>query len=649
MSPSGHKEKNDWNMKKLYTVLFVVAMSLFVSCDRENSDGISNEMAIKMSVSVDKTKAILTTDNIINTSIGVFGYKEQISNQSNKYLVFDNEQLSFEKDSWAYSPVRYWDTQTAYSFIAYAPYQENSDNVLVNDYFEGITISGIPQWQDADDAESKDYVVALTNSAATNYINNGGVDLKFHHILANLKISAFKEGDSDFKIQNITIGADIDKQRVPSKGTLRSYVQNFNAERADGEFIEVKSSELSGNPVSLFAGNMAVEQAANVVANLLVAPFTAGADLPLTITYTENGAEKSAVVNSGISEFKSDAVYTVNLKFTATSTPEGPSGPGVEAVVDGFAIGDGDFDICLAVDDNGKLSISNINSVETSALIWNREYCEGGSNEFYMSCIYNGKKYYLSVDNSIDRLLVATEILNDALKFHIFQHPNKNPNLATYIESEGARYEYLVQHTQDTDKPVRFFLAQEKGRDEGQMMSYNSIAPSEFTKLADFAVCKVEDGFAGPLLYFQEYTNNGYDYLNRCLDINTSTLEFKIMMSQKEFSLLSYIKYNQNLTHYYYEGAANVNTPPVNYITNSNNIESIEWTVTKTDGTTFDDNIVRVGVLNGYFGNGGKLEYLSLLPTDTDIIVSATVNFKDQTPSRTAAYRLTLKGANSSN
>ena len=633
-------------MKKLYTVLFVVAISLFVSCDRENSDGISNEMAIKMSVSVDKTKAILTTDNIINTSIGVFGYKEQISNQNNKYLVFDNEKLSFESDSWAYSPVRYWDTQTAYSFIAYAPYQENSDNVLVND-FEGITINGIPQWQDADAIESKDYVVALTDSAATNYINNGGVDLKFHHILANLKITAFKEGDSDFEIQNITIGADIDNQRVPAVDAERSYVQNFGHERADGSFSNVT---LIGIPISLFAGNMAVEQAANVVANLLVAPFTAGADLPLTITYTENGAEKSAVVNSGITEFKSDAVYTVNLKFTSTSTPEGPSAPGVEAVVDGFAIGDGDFDICLAVDGNGQLSISNISSVETSALIWNREYCEDGSGEFYMSCIYNGKKYYLSVDNSVDRLLVATENLNDALKFHIFQYPNKNPNLATYIESEGARYEYLVQHTQDTDKPVRFFLAQEKGLDEGQMMSYNSIAPSEFTQLADFAVCKVEDGFAGPLLYFQAYTNKGYDYLNRCLDVNKRTLEFSIMMCQKEFSLLSYIKYNDNLTNYYYEGAPNVNTAPDNYITmNSNNIESIEWTVTRTDGTTFDDSILRVGVLNGYFGNGGKLEYLSLLPTDTDIIVSATVNFKDQTPSRTAAYRLTLKGANSSN
>lgn len=633
-------------MKKLYTVLFVVAMSLFVSCDRENSDGISNEMAIKMTVSVDKTKAILTTDNIINTSIGVFGYKEQISNQNNKYLVFNNEKLSFESDSWAYSPVRYWDTQTAYSFIAYAPYQENSDDVSVND-FEGITINGIPQWQDADAIESKDYVVALTDSAATNYINNGGVDLKFHHILANLKITAFKEGDSDFEIQNITIGADIDNQRVPEVGVERRYAQNFGSERADGSFSDVT---LNGTSISLFVGNMAVESAINKVANLLVAPFIAGADLPLTITYTENGAEKSAVVNSGITEFKSDAVYTVNLKFTATSTPEGPSGPGVEAIVDGFAIGDGDFDICLAVDDNGQLSISNISSVETSALIWNREYCEGGSNEFYMSCTYNGKKYYLSADNNIDRLLVATENLNEALKFHIFQYPNKNPNLATYIESGDVKYEYLVQHTQDADKPVRFFLAQEKGRDEGQMMSYNSIAPSEFTKLADFCICKVEDGFAGPLLYFQEYTNNGYDYLNRCLDINKSTLEFKIMMCQEEFSLLSYIKYNNNLTHYYYEDAVNVNTPPVNYITmNSNNIESIEWTVTKTDGTTFDDNIVRVGVLNGYFGNGGKLEYLSLLPTDTDIIVSATVNFKDQTPSRTAAYRLTLKGADSSN
>lgn len=631
-------------MKGFCKILLPV-LGLFASCTPEEDYGASG-FAIDMSVHVQKTKSITkSVADLQNSGIGIYGYKEQLSESEKRFMVFENQKLEYSGSTWTYSPKRYWDTQTKYSFIAYAPFDEN--NVEVHGY-SNITINAIQQWQNADDTSSKDYIVALAGDAATEYIKGGGtVNLNFHHILANLQITAYKEGDAAFEIHSISIGDNIDNQRVPSEGTLRSYVQNFNAERADGEFSEV---ELSGNPVSLFAGNMAVEQAANVVANLLVAPFTAGADLPLTITYTENGAEKSAVVNSGITEFKSDAVYTINLKFTATSTPEGPSGPGVEAVVDGFAIGDGDFDICLAVDDNGKLSISNINSVETSALIWNREYCEGGSDEFYMSCTYNGKKYYLSADNNIDRLLVTTENLNEALKFHIFQYPNKNPNLATYIESEGARYEYLVQHTQDADKPVRFFLAQEKGRDEGQMMSYNSIAPSEFTKLADFCICKVEDGFAGPLLYFQAYTNKGYDYLNRCLDVNKRTLEFSIMMCQKEFSLLSYIKYNDNLTNYYYEGAPNVNTAPDNYITmNSNDIESIEWTVTKTDGTTFDDSILRVGVLNGYFGNGGVLEYLSILPTDTDIVVRATVNFKDQTPSRTATYRLTLKGINSGN
>lgn len=632
-------------MKGFCKILLPV-LGLFASCTPEEDYGASG-LAIDMSVHVQKTKSITkSVADLQNSGIGIYGYKEQLSDSEKRFMVFENQKFEYSGSAWTYSPKRYWDTQTKYSFIAYAPFDEN--NVRANGY-SNITINAIQQWQNADDTSSKDYIVALAGDAATEYIKGGGtVNLNFHHILANLQISAYYEGDdADFVITGLSIGADT--CQVPAVDANRSYSQNFGSERADGTFSPV-SLDTASVLLTEDGYNYTVSKSLGMAANFLVAPFATdnSKQLPLTITYTENGESKSATVNTGIAEFKSDAVYTINLKFTATSTPEGPSGPGVEAVVDGFAIGDGDFDICLAVDDNGKLSISNISSVETSALIWNREYCEDGSGEFYMSCIYNGKKYYLSVDNSIDRLLVATEILNDALKFHIFQHPNKNPNLATYIESEGARYEYLVQHTQDADKPVRFFLAQEKGRDEGQMMSYNSIAPSEFTKLADFAVCKVEDGFAGPLLYFQAYTNKGYDYLNRCLDVNKRTLEFSIMMCQKEFSLLSYIKYNDNLTNYYYEGAPNVNTAPNNYITmNSNNIESIEWTVTKTDGTTFDDSILRVGVLNGYFGNGGVLEYLSILPTDTDIIVSATVNFKDQTPSRTATYRLTLKGINS--
>lgn len=612
-------------MKKLYTVLFVVAMSLFVSCDRENPDGISNEMAIKMSVSVDKTKAILTTDNIINTSIGVFGYKEQISNQNNKYLVFNNEKLSFESDSWAYLPVRYWDTQTAYSFIAYAPYQENSDDVLVND-FEGITINGIPQWQDADDAESKDYVVALTDSAATNYINNGGVDLKFHHILANLKITAFKEGDSDFEIQNITIGADIDNQRVPAVDAERSYVQNFGHERADGSFSNVT---LNGIPISLFAGNMAVEQAANVVANLLVAPFIAGADLPLTITYTENGTEKSAVVNSGITEFKSDAVYTVNLKFTSTEADEplGPSGPGIE-VVPGFsyAISDGGRNNLLSINAaTGNLEVIQASMV--SEYFWQTAKgtdFDGEENKQALYVEYNGVIYYLCADDNDKTKLSLTDNPSKALEFYMFQPYNSEKYLVTH-DSDGK-----LQYVRYNNNSNSFSL-------DYPIYSYSDNAT--IYKMLDRIVCEIgDDGYAGPAIYFHiRWNNANFDFDKKCMDINMiQRLSFDYLITKGLSFGLGFDGIN---TRYSYPGNNNIFNPP-----SQNRCEyefTMQWSVAAVDGSDISQYAEM---------QNNTLVYKQKCPVDTDVIVTLTCTHRTNPEIvKVGYYRLTLKGANSGN
>lgn len=610
-------------MKKLYTVLFVVAMSLFVSCDRENSDGISNEMAIKMSVSVDKTKAILTTDNIIGTSIGVFGYKEQISNQNNKYLVFNNEKLSFESDSWAYSPVRYWDTQTAYSFIAYAPYQENSDNVLVND-FEGITISGIPQWQDADDAESKDYVVALTDSAATNYINNGGVDLKFHHILANLKITAFKEGDSDFEIQNITIGADIDNQRVPAVDAERSYVQNFGHERADGSFSNVT---LNGIPISLFAGNMAVESAISKVANLLVAPFIAGADLPLTITYTENGTEKSAVVNSGITEFKRDAVYTVNLKFTATSTPEGPSGPGIEVVPgSAYAISDGGRNNLLSINAaTGNLEVIQASMV--SEYFWQTAKgtdFDGEENKQALYVEYNGVIYYLCADDNDKTKLSLTDNPSKALEFYLFQPYNSEKYLVTH-DSDGR-----LQYVRYNNNSNSFSL-------DYPIYSYSDNAT--IYKMLDRIVCEIgDDGYAGPAIYFHiRWNNANFDFDKKCMDINMiQRLSFDYLITKGLSFGLGFDGIN---TRYSYPGNNNIFNPP-----SQNRCEdefTMQWSVAAVDGSDISQYAEM---------QNNTLVYKQKCPVDTDVIVTLTCTHRTNPEIvKVGYYRLTLKGADSSN
>ncbi|MBO5932399.1 MAG: fimbrillin family protein [Bacteroidaceae bacterium] len=612
-------------MKKLYIVLFVMAISLFVSCDRENADGISNEMAIKMSVSVDKTKAILTTDNIINTSIGVFGYKEQISNQNNKYLVFNNEKLSFESDLWAYSPVRYWDTQTAYSFIAYAPYQENSDDVSVND-FEGITINGIPQWQDADDAESKDYVVALTDSAATNYINNGGVDLKFHHILANLKITAFKEGDSDFEIQNITIGADIDNQRVPAVDAERSYVQNFGHERADGSFSNVT---LNGIPISLFAGNMAVESAISKVANLLVAPFIAGADLPLTITYTENGTEKSAVVNSGITEFKSDAVYTVNLKFTSTvaDEPSGPSGPGIEVVPgSAYAISDGGRNNLLSINAaTGNLEVIQASMV--SEYFWQTAKgtdFDGEENKQALYVEYNGVIYYLCADDNDKTKLSLTDNPSKALEFYMFQPYNSEKYLVTH-DSDGK-----LQYVRYNNNSNSFSL-------DYPIYSYSDNAT--IYKMLDRIVCEIgDDGYAGPAIYFHiRWNNANFDFDKKCMDINMiQRLSFDYLITKGLSFGLGFDGIN---TRYSYPGNNNIFNPP-----SQNRCEdefTMQWSVAAVDGSDISQYAEM---------QNNTLVYKQKCPVDTVVIVTLTCTHRTNPEIvKVGYYRLTLKGANSGN
>ena len=308
-------------MKVWRNLLLLIAIPIATTgCDKDGIDGFSDEMAIKMSVSVDQTKALITSDNIYNSTIGIYGYKEQMSNAANRYMVFENQELKYN-NGWNYSPNRYWDTQAAYRFIAYAPYNEN----VTADEYSGICIMDIPQWQNANSEDAKDYIVALTDSAALDYISAGGVDLKFHHILANLQISAYYEGDdADFVITGLVLGADTCK--VPADDAMRLYTQQFGATRADGIFDDV---ELEAVSVAVLSDDYAVSETQENVADILVAPFDAGANLPLLVNYTEDGVAKSAIVNTGISAFKGDAVYTINLKFVKNQEPLGPFGPGI--------------------------------------------------------------------------------------------------------------------------------------------------------------------------------------------------------------------------------------------------------------------------------------------------------------------------------
>lgn len=618
-------------MTKLYTVLFVMAMSLLVSCDRENADDIPNEMAIRMSVSVDKTKTILTTDNIINTSIGVFGYKEQISNQSNKFLVFNNEKLSFESDSWVYDPIRYWDTQTAYSFIAYAPYQENSNNVVVNG-FEGITISDIPQWQDADAVESKDYVVALTDSAATNYINNGGVDLKFHHILANLKISAFKEGESEFDIQSITIGADEDGQRVPAFDAVRTFTQYFRTTGLDADqkpTTEFSSVILQGDGVALMNRKQSITAESALVANSLVAPFVAGAELQLIISYTENGEAKSANVNSGITEFQSDAVYTINLKFTSTvaDEPSGPSGPGIE-VVPGYTYSlDNSGHNFLCVNSNGELEVKEVPTLSES--IWRTAsgtdfYGKENKQPLYIE--QNGVIYYLALAPDCVNLTLTTDIQQAMLLYLYVSNTSSPPFLVADINIEGNSIMRYVVYV------------------DGQWKLNQYNAGVYIHKVYDMIRCDVDDnGFAGPAIFFNvRWDNPNFDYENKVMNYdNIQRLSFNYLLTKDMAFELSF---NGVQTMFSYDANRySMYTQPEDWKCNNgvNDNFVLEWTVAAADGKDISEYAEM---------QNNTLVYKQKCPVDTDVIVTLTCTHStDPSIVKTGYYRLTLKGESSVN
>ena len=309
---------------KTGSCLFLLSLLLILATGcKGGTERVSGQVAITMSASVKQTKAIISSIDDLkqNHSIGIYGFKEQNTNSANKFLVFDNQPLHYSNESgWSYSPERYWDMQTRYSFVAYAPFTvENAQNSSYN----SIIINKIPQYQNANDASALDYIVALSNNPAKTYVENYDktVNLVFHHILANFQVWAYYEGfDTEFVITGMSLGANSNGQKVPAADAVRSYTQQFDSERADGVF---NSGSWATYRVTLPVGDFTVpKESANMaqVANLLVVPFIADengvAKIPLTIYYTKNGVEQTpATVSIGISAFESDNKYRLDLKF----------------------------------------------------------------------------------------------------------------------------------------------------------------------------------------------------------------------------------------------------------------------------------------------------------------------------------------------
>lgn len=160
-------------------------------------------------------------------TVTVYGVKENVTVQT----VFDAVDLTYVSggtapNEWTYSPLRYWDKQATYEFIAFAPkaapmeYVLHTDGKIAGGHFKtsaAYTLVG-QNLQDGSSTEElyegftggtdKDIDIMLAPKVEANGVTKGVVNFDFHHILSKLnvavKLKAALTG-STVAVKNITI------------------------------------------------------------------------------------------------------------------------------------------------------------------------------------------------------------------------------------------------------------------------------------------------------------------------------------------------------------------------------------------------------------------------------------------------------------
>lgn len=205
-----------------------------------------------------RSQSVLMED--YHNTIAVYGVKKNVTVQT----VFNNVTLTYTTpggtpNDWAYSPLRYWDKQADYEFIAFAPasapmaYVLHTDGKVTGGHFQTsapYTLVGQNLQNGTSNAEiytgftggtGKDADIMLAPMVSANGTTKGIVNFNFHHILSKLNVAVKLNaslGSSVVKVKNITIsglkdtGTYLDASGWSATATDPNYKLQFN--NADG-------------------------------------------------------------------------------------------------------------------------------------------------------------------------------------------------------------------------------------------------------------------------------------------------------------------------------------------------------------------------------------------------------------------------------
>ena len=273
-----------------------------------------------------RSQSVLMED--YHNTIAVYGVKKNVTVQT----VFNNVTLTYTTpggtpNDWAYSPLRYWDKQADYQFIAFAPasapmaYVLHTDGKVTGGHFQTstpYTLVGQNLQNGTSNEEiytgftggtGKDTDIMLAPMVPANGTTKGIVNFDFHHILSKLNVAVKLNaslGSSVVKVKNITIsglkktGTYTDAAGWSATATDPNYKLQFN--NADGVAV-------NATPVLYFLESLVMPQ---VMAGTL--------NMEYTISSTTGGYEETYYYEQPLEDIFTATSFDKGSNYTITFT-----------------------------------------------------------------------------------------------------------------------------------------------------------------------------------------------------------------------------------------------------------------------------------------------------------------------------------------
>ena len=336
----------------------VLAALLLHSCCKHNKPVEEEKTRIVMgqpSVS-NATKAAINSLTALQASgldFGVFGYKTRPVDQSFEiYRLFNNTPVTYDDQNtlWTYTPTRYWDSNptVSYQFFAYWPHLGSSApqngsawvsatdvNSLNSTADMSFTLNNIPNWQNAADANTIDFLTSLEvgkyrSNDPDPLFQSGTVIFNFSHILSKLIIQGYYEGEvnNHVKVHNITLkgdgillaGGSSDHQTTISTSAFTQVDKASSQQTVNQTLL----NNATGVQVleTAFKLNDQAQYIPTPLCEWLLVPTDGWSNLTLSVTYAIGSAAQQtseiAIASIGTGNtnlMESGKSYVLNLKF----------------------------------------------------------------------------------------------------------------------------------------------------------------------------------------------------------------------------------------------------------------------------------------------------------------------------------------------